>query len=255
MRKTFALFLIFSSLFFLPSEDNTKQTNSSVGQYFQKCEVENYAESITVRVFPANRNNDIGGSGVLVHRTENQYTVVTNYHVIDKSDRLYHIQTSDSKIYNGKIVYAPQSDQDNDVAFLVFTTSDNVYPVATLEPNLNLEQETSVIAGGFPFGNNLKQSQTFQITEGTIAKILERPFIGGYQIGYTNTVIRGMSGGPLLNCQRELIGINGMGQYPLFGNPYTFEDGSTIADSQWQDFSKLSWAVPVEIITRLRNVD
>ena len=235
------------------SEIRTEQNYNVLGQFSAKSRVEKYAKSITVRVFPANSDNDIGGSGVLIRRAKDQYTVVTNHHVITQSDRVYQVQTCDNKIHTAEIVYLPESADESDVAFLVFTSSDRDYPTATLKSGLNIETQTPVIAGGFPFDNNLKQSSTFQGTEGIISKILERPFVGGYQIGYTNAVVRGMSGGPVLNYEGELLGINGMGQQPLFGNPYTFEDGSTIPDRDWEDFSKLSWAVPIEIIDRIKE--
>lgn len=225
-----------------------EQNYDFLWQFFQKSRVEKYAKSITVRVFPENSNKNSGGSGVLIHRAKNQYTIVTNHHVIAQSDRIYEVQTFDNKIHTAEIVYIPESANEIDVGFLVFTSSDHNYPVANLNSELKIETETPVIAGGFPFEDNFKQSQTFQGTEGTISKILERPFLGGYQIGYTNTVIKGMSGGPVLNYEGELLGINGMGKYPLLGNPYTFEDGSTIPDNQWEDFSRLSWAVPIQII-------
>ena len=262
MQKACYLFLLVSPLFFLPSWIKINQIHYSSQQYFAQDQVEEYAESITVRVFPENSNNDLGGSGVLVYRSNDQYTIVTNYHVIAQrelqkdeltNNNAYQIQTFDRKIHTAKIIYIPQSDQDNDIAFLSFTTSDRIYPVATLKSDLAIAKETAVIAAGFPFGNDLKQSQTFQVTKGKITEVLQRPFIGGYQIGYTNSVVKGMSGGPVLNYNQELIGINGMGQYPLFGNPYTFEDGSTIPDRKWEDFNQLSWAVPIRIIKDIKQ--
>ena len=226
---------------------------SSWKQSFQQHRVEQYAESIAVRIFPENSDNTIGGSGVLIHRAQDRYTVVTNHHVINKSDRAYRVQTPDGQVYPAQIIYVPQSDSEGDVGFLVFKSSDRNYPVVALKSNLKIEKETPVVAGGFPFNNNLQQSQTFHSTEGTISEVLERPFIGGYQIGYTNNVVQGMSGGPVLNYDRELVGINGLGQYPLLGNPYTFADGSTILDNQWEDFQQLSWAVPIEIIDRIKK--
>ena len=250
--------ILFSLMMALTGSSTSLLIQSSANQATfyqnsQKSEVEKYAKSITVRIFPKNSNNLSGGSGVLVGKTQNQYTILTNYHVINQKNLTYQVATFDGRVYEAQILYVPESDTKGDVAFLTFTSNNPTYPIATLKSDIIIEKETSVISGGFPFENDLKQSQTFQITEGKITEVLDRPFIGGYQIGYTNSVRKGMSGGPVLNYNQELIGINGMGQYPLFGNPYTFEDGSTIPDSEWDGFSQLSWAVPISIIKGIRE--
>ncbi len=67
--------------------------------------------------------------------------------------------------------------------------------------------------------------------------------MGGYQIGYTNTVHNGMSGGSIINSHGELIGINGLGKDPLFGNPYVFQNGGDIPEHQFEQMSQLSWGI------------
>ena len=84
MQKACSLFFLVCPLFFLPSWTKINQIHYSLQRYFNQDKVEEYAESITVRVFPENSNNNIGGSGVLVYRTEDQYTIVTNHHVLLK---------------------------------------------------------------------------------------------------------------------------------------------------------------------------
>jgi hypothetical protein len=69
---------------------------------------------------------------------------------------------------------------------------------------------------------------------------------GGYQIGYTNGVVKGMSGGPLLNHDGELVGINGIHGEPLWEVVYLYEDGSEPDAGLQGLIAANSWAVPME---------
>lgn len=229
-------------------KSSTAKNSPYFAKYVSEKELKNYARAISVRVFPT-KNPHYGGSGVLIQRDNHLYTVVTNDHVINNKKQSYKIQTSDNKVYSADILKLAKSDAD--IGFLVFFSPDFVYTVATTVKEPTVQKKTLVIAGGFPFSSNLKQSGKFKTNKGLIAEVLNRPFIGGYQIGYSNAIVNGMSGGPLLNYYGELIGINGTGQEPLFGNPYVFEDGSTISEAEWNIFSRLSWAIPIQIIQRM----
>ena len=212
---------------------------------YSEPELKDYGRSITVRVFDR-KTPEYGGSGVLIKRDNHLYTVVTNDHVIDNKTLTYQIQTPDGRIYNADILKLLNS--QNDVGFLVFYSPNSVYPVASSRSQPTMRQRLWVMAGGFPFTENLQQSQKFKINRGIVAEILNFPFVGGYQIGYSNNIINGMSGGPLLNYYGELIGINGLGKDPLFGNPYIYQDGSAISETEYDRFSRLSWAVPIQTI-------
>jgi hypothetical protein len=69
----------------------------------------------------------------------------------------------------------------------------------------------------------------------------------GYQLGYSNEVVLGMSGGPLLNQQGEVMGINGLTAYPILNDSYVFMDGSQPSAAQREEMRRLSWAVPVQV--------
>lgn len=83
--------------------------------------------------------------------------------------------------------------------------------------------------------------------------ISDLSFRGGYKIGYTNDIRKGMSGGPLLNEKKEIVGINGRHKYPAWGNPYIFEDGTTASPEKKEEMSQYSWAIPTQTFLRLTS--
>ena len=225
------------------------QYHQPTPQYLSEQEVAIYARSVTVRIF-SEEDPYVGASGILIRQQGQKYTVVTNHHVIKKRDRSYHIQTPDGNYYSTNIL---ASNSDDDLGFLTFYSPEQTYETVAVKQSFHTSAEVPVISGGFPYRDDFAQSQEFRFSTGNIAQVLDRSFIGGYQIGYTNFVAMGMSGGPILNYYGELIGINGMGKYPLFGNPYVFKDGSTVSNEEWDRMSELSWGIPGEQILTILN--
>lgn len=203
--------------------------------------LEQYARSITVKVL----SGENWGSGILIRQKDNIYNVLTNQHVLIFGEgKSYRIVTSDGKTYPAKLVTI-KGLSHQDLGLLQFK-SQKKYTIAILSSKVKPIQSEKVLAAGFPFDSRFKGSQGFLVNWGQIEILNTRSFGGGYQIGYSNLVKKGMSGGPLINLQGQVIGINGVHKYPLWGNHYVFNDGDTASPSEKQKMSQFSWAIPIQ---------
>ncbi len=218
-----------------------------------QTELKHKAKLVTVRVFAIVNNHDIGGSGVIIGKDKNHYLVLTNNHVVDQKNVNYKIETYTGNVYNGEIIW--QNNQDliiDDLALITFK-SEIEYQTIKIKNNYSLKKKETILASGFPFQDNLQQSKQIKYTFGNLNQILSKPLMGGYQLGYTNNIHSGMSGGSILNLQGELIGVNGLGKYPPFGNPYVYQNGVNIPEKQAQIMTNLSWGIPSQSINKLIN--
>jgi S1-C subfamily serine protease len=188
------------------------------------------------------------GSGVLIQRQGQRYLVLTNAHVSQAGKKLQ-IQTADGRLYPAKPF--PQADfRGNDLALLEFE-SPNTYAIAPLGRAADLKSGNMVFASGFPLQPQGGDRDGFVFTQGQVSLVNPKSFEGGYQIGYFNPVVKGMSGGPVLNSNGVLVAVNGMHAYPLWGNPYVFADGTTPPASQQNLLTRSSWGIPVETFLTL----
>ena len=211
--------------------------SASIAKTLSSQQIQQLATNITVKIF--NTNNQ--GSGVIIAKDGQTYTVVTNAHVI-KNQQTYQIQTPDGQLHQTKIISRGNSLEGNDLAFLEFSASET-YQVISLSPNPNIKENQSVYASGFP-----EETTGLAINPGKISLISSKPFIGGYQIGYTNEIKLGMSGGPLLNQNGELIGINGLRSHPVLNSAYAYQDGSKPTEERIERFREVSFAIPVKTL-------
>jgi serine protease Do len=213
---------------------NPDFNNNEDPEWWSESELRKIAAAITVKVIIGQGT----GSGFLIAQEGDRYTLITNQHVVDYGDH-YQVQTVDGKIHTA--LSDRQNISKRDLATLQFESSET-YAMASLEPSTNITIGETVFAVGFP---QEVQNAPFRFTKGEIALISPKVIQGGYQIGYTNDVQKGMSGGPLLNSQGRVVGINGIHKYPLWGNTYVYEDGTESSDQQFAELSQLSWAIPI----------
>jgi tetratricopeptide (TPR) repeat protein/S1-C subfamily serine protease len=213
----------------------TPQCTSSWTSQPNRDYLQKIAESITVKVLAGNN----GGSGTLIAKKGLVYVVLTNQHILKAGDN-YRIETPDGRIYTAEVAKNVNFAK-KDLGLLLFRANANynVASIPTASSTSTVNEE--VFAAGFPF-----DSQQLAFTTGKITLLSEKAFQGGYQIAYTNNIQKGMSGGPILNRWGEVIGVNGMLAYPLFGNPYVFEDGSQPSDQDHQQITRFSWGVPIQ---------
>ena len=222
--------------------------------------VDEVAAAISVKIL----DQEFLGSGFLVQQDAQKYTVITNQHVLRAGEAPYKIQTPDGQIHSARVVQTTViPDYQYDLAVLEFQSETN-YPVAKIGSSLYLEVGEPVFAAGFPYSeleldtSNSDNSATAEpksrndklpgltLKRGRIAIILNQALVEGYQIGYTNDVKKGMSGGPLLNSRGEVVGVNGKHAYPLWESPELYQDGSQPCPALEKLITRSSLAIPIE---------
>lgn len=149
--------------------------------------------------FGQSPDQQVSGSGVIVSSTG---YVVTNNHVVENTDSVSVI-LANGKTLSGTIV---GTDQFSDLA--VIKVQDQMPAIATLGNSDTLKPGESVIAIGSPLGD-LKNTVTVGVVSATGRNIDTG---NGYQLVdmiQTDAAINhGNSGGPLVNLNGEVIGIN-----------------------------------------------
>jgi tetratricopeptide (TPR) repeat protein/S1-C subfamily serine protease len=215
----------------VPTEKSTLGTRS-----LSQDDLYRLARGITARVY----SGDNSGSGILVAKNGQRYTVATNAHVVAPG-KTYQVQTMDGKIHPAQLKHRGDSFVGNDIAILEFRSPAN-YALAALDLGSTVTSRESVFAAGFPF-----DSQSLTFTTGNVVLVADKPLVGGYRIGYTSTIRQGMSGGPLLNQQGKVIGILGLGS-AILNQAYTYQDGSVPARQTLQQMQQANFALPIATI-------
>lgn len=208
------------------------------------------AKQFTVRIM----TNPGAGSGVIVGHSGQTYTVLTNGHVVaDSVNYKYTVLTDDGLTYPAQWLRSVQF-KNLDLALVQFA-SKKAYRVAVMGDSTQLSLSDPVYAAGFPNWHYINANaiesthnwglRAFQLTTGKVGMILVRSLPRGYQLGYTNEVENGMSGGPVLDRNGQLIGINGRLKYPFQGiSAFTLTDGTIPSPELFQQMESLSWAIP-----------
>jgi S1-C subfamily serine protease len=215
-------------------------------------QLEQLARSIAVKV---RSSKEVLGSGILIRKQGNVYTVVTNDHVLIGGDPPYGIETPDGKIHPA-VKIQTNSLKGNDLGLLQFRSDNTVYAVASFGAAPAPGEQ--VFAAGFPFAEATSDptisafgKEGFVFKTGQVSLVLDKPLQMGYRIGYTNDLEKGMSGGPLLNRHGEVVAVNGIHAEPILDTAYVFQDGSEPSASLREQMRRYSWGIPIETFVQL----
>jgi tetratricopeptide (TPR) repeat protein/S1-C subfamily serine protease len=192
-------------------------------------ELEAKAKQITVRIDSSSGDN---GSGVIIAKEGDIYTVLTAAHVVCKppdkvglcEPNTYKILTVDNKQYPVE-PSTIKLEEGVDLAVVKFTSREN-YQVATLA-NYPTKDDEYMFTAGYPklgkkspwrftLGQIYSKEQGLVATtksdfnnnsSGTAQSAVS--LTGGYELVYSSITFGGMSGGPVLDSQGRVIGIHG----------------------------------------------
>jgi serine protease Do len=192
--------------------------------------------------------NEVAGSGVIISPAGE---VLTNWHVVDKAVEVRCL------LYDGRAMQAKVlgSDQDTDLALLKLELPAETAPIpsAELGDSSELREGDFVMAMGAPWG--LSRSVSMGIISCTRRYLPEQ---SQYSLWLqTDAAISpGNSGGPLVNTDGQIIGINARGV--LIGGDMGFAVPSEtvrLVVSQLREFGKVNWSWMGMQLQPLRDFD
>ncbi|MCC3438913.1 MAG: peptidase S1 [Oscillatoriales cyanobacterium] len=220
-----------------------------VGPQYAACaktaqEVAELAMFTTVEV-----NNTLGfaagGSGVIIAKQGNIYTVLTANHVVASLAQEYSIRTHSEKSYTAiRIQRLPKNDRDIDLALIQFQSRDR-YPVAPIGESQRAVVGSTIYVAGYPLPVASGSERKLEFTAGIISSRVGRAS-SGYGLRYQAVTRRGMSGGPVFDADGRVVGIHGQG------------DTVGTVQSQWNGQTEeiktgLNAAIPIDAFTALRS--
>lgn len=180
-------------------------------------EIAQIAIPITVQINPEKGG---GGSGVIVNRRGNTYTVLTCIHVLEFTKIPgfnrpgLSVRTHDGKTYPLTNIQNLGNIENSDLAIVTFSSSVD-YPVAKLANSDQAVIGAQIFVFGYPaLEGKLNSARDFEFVPGFVTS---RPSKGSpkgfepYTIRYNAVTKGGMSGGPVFDVDGRVVGIHGYG--------------------------------------------
>lgn len=164
----------------------------------EPAEVSAKAKEFTVQI-----DGEETGTGTIIERNGNSYSVITCWHVMDTPGE-YQVMTPDGETYQ---VTEIKNLRDIDIAVIKFTSS-KTYSVAELGNSETVISGTTTYVVGYPdpFPGLPERSYLF-----SSAEVQSRLSKGekGYQMIHNGSFTPGSSGGGIFDSGARLIGVNG----------------------------------------------
>jgi len=154
---------------------------------------------------------ELSGSGVIIGKKGNTYTILTANHVVENPNSEYVIRTSKG---NEHPVISVKSLRNNDsgpdLAVVTFESNEE-YSVAPISNSDEATIGSGIYVSGYPLPAGVgSQEREYQFTNGQITNVRSgNP--EGYNLRYAAVTKRGMSGGPVFDVSGRVIGIHGQG--------------------------------------------
>ncbi len=145
------------------------------------------------------------GSGVIIKREGNVYTVLTNKHVMDSPDP-YQVTTIHGRQY-GVVHSSIKHIPGLDLATFQFTSTE-IYAIAEIGSRKPLTHGTTIYLVGYSDPYDNIQKRRYQTKEAEIEDLVSGRE-DGYELLYDKYGAPGTFGGALLDTNGRLVGING----------------------------------------------
>jgi tetratricopeptide (TPR) repeat protein len=196
-------------------------------------QISQIAQSVTVEI--KSQNSNAVGSGVIVHRQKDVYTLVSNRHVVCgqvnykcnklPTNSVYTITTADRHKHRVNIQAVKLLENNLDLAILQFRSKKN-YVVAQVDTSEQLKVDDLVYTAGYP-----EKDFGFAFDEGKAIAVVNKRLVednGGYTIVYSAKTLPGMSGSGVYNSKGQLVAIHGLGDQYNVGTELEVSDGSRL---------------------------
>ncbi|MCG5056877.1 MAG: trypsin-like peptidase domain-containing protein [Limnoraphis sp. WC205] len=172
-------------------------------------EVAEIAALITVQI-----NSTLGdGSGVIIAKAGQKYTVLTVNHVVEDASTDYSIRTHDGENHLVKQVIRLQTDNTEPDLAIVEFESNSDYTVAMLGDSEQAVIGAQIYVYGYPATGGLTGAEREpELSPGLVtSRPKSRP--EGYNLRYQAVTWSGMSGGPVFDAAGRVVGLHGQGEF------------------------------------------
>ena len=185
------------------NEQNVDNTTQNIASVVKSVVGISKIEQMGNTIFLDNSKKKLGlGSGIIL--TDSGY-ILTNQHVVGNKYSNCYVTLENGDVYNGTVVW-----EDNNIDLAIVKISANNLEYINLGDSDNINLADEVYAIGNPIGIEFQRTVTKGIISGvdrTIKIEKEEAYMEDL-IQTDATINEGNSGGPLVNKNGELIGIN-----------------------------------------------